>query len=78
MDDRNSLSPDSLPRDHRSGFVAVIGRPNVGKSTLINAWLGQKVSIVSPKPQTTRNRLRGILTRPEAQIIFVDLSLIHI
>ncbi len=75
--DANMIMDDELPPDHRSGFVAVIGKPNVGKSTLINAWLGQKIAIVSPKPQTTRNRLRGILTRPDTQIIFVDTPGIH-
>ncbi len=71
------LFSDELSPDHRSGFVAVVGKPNVGKSTLMNAYLGQKVAIVSEKPQTTRNRLLGILTRPGAQLIFVDTPGIH-
>jgi GTP-binding protein Era len=59
-------------QNHRSGFVAVIGRPNVGKSTLLNRLLGQKIAITSPKPQTTRDQLLGILTEEDLQVMFLD------
>lgn len=61
----------------KSGFVAIVGRPNVGKSTLLNHLVGQKVAIMSNKPQTTRNQIRAVLTREEGQIIFLDTPGIH-
>jgi GTPase len=73
MDD----APD-LPDNHKSGFIAVVGKPNVGKSTLVNALIGAKVAITSPKPQTTRKRVLGILSLDGVQMLFVDTPGIHI
>lgn len=83
MNDAPSIINESLatipiaPDGFKSGFVAIIGRTNVGKSTLMNQLIGQKVAITSPVSQTTRNRLQGILTTNEAQIVFVDTPGIH-
>src|SRR5438874_12267316 len=61
----------------RAGFVAIVGRPNVGKSTLLNRLIGQKLAIISPKPQTTRGRILGVITRPEAQVALLDTPGLH-
>lgn len=74
----NNLIPDNTEeRDFKSGFVALIGRPNVGKSTLMNTLIGQKIAITSKKPQTTRNKIQTVYTCDEGQIIFLDTPGIH-
>ncbi|MDH3815493.1 MAG: 50S ribosome-binding GTPase, partial [Acidobacteriota bacterium] len=72
-DPRQSMNDGDL----RSGTVALVGRPNAGKSTLLNAFIGDKVAIVSDRPQTTRNRIIGILTEERGQAVFFDLPGVH-
>jgi GTP-binding protein Era len=76
MSDRSDAS-EEVDDVHRSGFVTFVGRPNVGKSSLVNAICGRKVSIVSDKPQTTRHRVMGVVTLPAAQLVFVDTPGLH-
>mgnify|MGYP001827747726 FL=1 len=71
------IDDTGLKEDFRFGYVSIIGRPNVGKSTLLNQILGQKVSIVTAKPQTTRQKLAGIKTTPKGQVVYVDTPGIH-
>src|SRR5215467_5333090 len=76
MDDP-PISVDDSSRTGKCGFVTLAGRPNAGKSTLLNNLVGQKIAIVSDKPQTTRNRITGVLSRPEGQVAFIDTPGIH-
>src|SRR5260370_41769068 len=72
-----SAADETRSAGQRSGFVAIVGRPNAGKSTLVNRLVGQKVAIVTSKPQTTRNRIQGIVTRENAQAVLIDTPGLH-
>ncbi|PWW26541.1 GTP-binding protein Era [Cytobacillus oceanisediminis] len=71
------MNNETTSKGHKSGFISIIGRPNVGKSTFLNRVIGQKIAIMSDKPQTTRNKVQGVLTTDDAQFIFIDTPGIH-
>jgi GTPase len=73
----NFNNQDNNNKSHKSGFISIIGRPNVGKSTFLNRVIGQKIAIMSDKPQTTRNKVQGVLTLDDSQLIFIDTPGIH-
>ncbi len=73
----DKLFGDTQVKDYKSGFISIIGRPNVGKSTFLNRVIGQKIAIMSDKPQTTRNKVQGVLTQNDSQMIFIDTPGIH-
>src|SRR5206468_1424935 len=70
-------NPEEKKSGYRAGFVAIVGRPNAGKSTLVNRVVGQKIAIVTSKPQTTRNRIQGIVTREDGQVVLIDTPGLH-
>jgi GTP-binding protein Era len=77
MNTPEKKAADNRSKQHKSGFVAIVGRPNAGKSTLVNRLVGQKVAIVTSKPQTTRSRIQGIVTRENAQVVLIDTPGLH-